>query len=295
MAALRTSSSRLLASTSRPIFRATVPARTYATETIGLSASQPPVSEKKTSTVKEPAPGKDAKIKTFHIYRWSPDTPSEKPKMQSYTLDLNKTGPMMLDALIRIKNEIDPTLTFRRSCREGICGSCAMNIDGVNTLACLCRIPTDTSTQSRIYPLPHTYVVKDLVPDLTQFYKQYKSIKPFLQRDTPSPDGRENRQSPADRKKLDGLYECILCACCSTSCPSYWWNSEEYLGPAVLLQSYRWINDSRDEHKAERLADFENSMSVYRCHTILNCSRTCPKGLNPGKAIQEIKKAMAFS
>ena len=181
------------------------------------------------------------------------------------------------------------------------------------------RIPTDTSHQARIYPLPHTYVVKDLVPDLTQFYKQYKSIKPYLQRETKTEDvsaqfpcnlylatagrpltsfslqGREFRQSPADRKKLDGLYECILCACCSTSCPSYWWNSEEYLGPAVLLQSYRWLADSRDEHKQERKDMLDNSMSLYRCHTILNCSRTCPKGLNPGKAIAEIKKSMALS
>ncbi|KAF2744076.1 succinate dehydrogenase iron-sulfur protein-like protein subunit [Sporormia fimetaria CBS 119925] len=251
--------------------------------------------ESKTSTVKDPHPGKDAKIKTFHIYRWNPDEPSAKPKMQSYTLDLNKTGPMMLDALIRIKNEVDPTLTFRRSCREGICGSCAMNIDGVNTLACLCRIPTDTAKESRIYPLPHMYVVKDLVADMTLFYKQYRSIKPYLQRDTPAPDGREYRQSKADRKKLDGLYECILCACCSTSCPSYWWNQEEYLGPAVLLQSYRWIADSRDERKAERQDALNNSMSLYRCHTILNCSRTCPKGLNPALAIAEIKKSMALS
>jgi len=232
-------------------------------------------------------------MKTFKVYRWNPDTPSEKPTMESYQLDLKKTGPMMLDALIRIKNEIDPTLTFRRSCREGICGSCAMNIDGVNTLACLCRIPTDTASESRIYPLPHTYVVKDLVPDLTLFYKQYKSIKPYLQNDTPTADGLENRQSPADRKKLDGLYECILCACCSTSCPSYWWNSEEYLGPAILLQSYRWLIDSRDERTAERKAALDNSMSVYRCHTILNCTRTCPKGLNPGRAIAETKKILA--
>ncbi|MCJ1279445.1 succinate dehydrogenase complex, subunit B [Puttea exsequens] len=301
MAALRSSASRLIART-RPLTLRTLPtSRSYATvEPISklgesLSASQPPAGPEKTSTIHEPAQSPESRTKTFHIYRWSPDTPSEKPKMQSYTLDLNKTGPMMLDALIRIKNEVDPTLTFRRSCREGICGSCAMNIDGVNTLACLCRIPTDTKQESRIYPLPHTYVVKDLVPDLTQFYKQYKSIKPFLQRETKSEDGRENRQSPTDRKKLDGLYECILCACCSTSCPSYWWNSEEYLGPAVLLQSYRWLADSRDEHKEERKAMLDNSMSLYRCHTILNCSRTCPKGLNPGKAIAEIKKTMAFA
>lgn len=237
----------------------------------------------------EPAP----LTKSFKIYRWSPDKPTEKPHMESFTLDLNKTGPMMLDALIRIKNEQDSTLTFRRSCREGICGSCAMNINGVNTLACLCRIPRDTK-EVKIYPLPHTYVVKDLVPDLTHLYKQYKSIKPYLQRDTPAPDGREYRQSKADRKKLDGLYECILCFCCATSCPSYWWNSEEYLGPAILLQSYRWLADSRDEKKAERKEYFQNSMSLYRCHTILNCTRTCPKGLNPGRAIAEIKKEMSF-
>ncbi|KAI9167530.1 Succinate dehydrogenase [Paramyrothecium foliicola] len=236
----------------------------------------------------------EPKLKTFQIYRWNPDAPTEKPRMQSYTLDLNKTGPMMLDALIRIKNELDPTLTFRRSCREGICGSCAMNINGQNTLACLCRIPAETSADVKLYPLPHTYVVKDLVPDLTHFYKQYKSIKPYLQRDTPAEDGREYRQTKEDRKKLDGLYECILCACCSTSCPSYWWNSEEYLGPAILLQSYRWLVDSRDERTAERKQNLENSMSLYRCHTILNCTRACPKGLNPGKAIGEIKKQMAL-
>ncbi|KAG8525229.1 succinate dehydrogenase complex, subunit B [Bacidia gigantensis] len=306
MAALRTPTTRLLTSAPRH-FRPSPLVRTYATVETGgvkepisklgeaMSATQPPEPASKTKNIDEPNLGPKAKTKTFHIYRWSPERPTEKPKMQTYTLDLNKTGPMMLDALIRIKNEVDPTLTFRRSCREGICGSCAMNIDGVNTLACLCRIPTSTSHEARIYPLPHTYVVKDLVPDLTQFYKQYKSIKPFLQRDTPSPDGRENRQSPAERKKLDGLYECILCACCSTSCPSYWWNSEEYLGPAVLLQSYRWLADSRDERKVERKEALDNSMSLYRCHTILNCSRTCPKGLNPGKAIAEIKKSMAFA
>nr|WGH47397.1 succinate dehydrogenase subunit B [Pyricularia oryzae] len=236
----------------------------------------------------------ESKMKTFQIYRWDPSQPSEKPRMQTYTLDLNKTGPMVLNALVRIKNELDPTLTFRRSCREGICGSCAMNINGTNTLACLCRIPTEASSEVKIYPLPHTYVVKDLVPDLTHFYKQYRSIKPYLQRDEPAPDGKEYRQSKEDRKKLDGLYECILCACCSTSCPSYWWNSEEYLGPAILLQSYRWLADSRDQRKVERRLALDNSMSLYRCHTILNCTRTCPKGLNPAKAIAEIKKEMAF-
>lgn len=189
--------------------------------------------------------------------------------MQEYNIDLNTCGPMVLDAIIKIKNDMDPTLTFRRSCREGICGSCAMNIDGTNTLACLCRI--EPQKETKIYPLPHTYVVKDIVPDLTQFYKQYKAIKPFLQRnegDFPS-DGTEIRQSKEDRRKLDGLYECILCACCSTSCPSYWWNSEEYLGPAVLMQAYRWLIDSRDQHGHERREMLQNSMSLYRCHTIM--------------------------
>lgn len=233
------------------------------------------------------------RIKTFEIYRWNPDTPEKKPQMVKYEVDLNQTGPMILDAIIRIKNEMDPTLTFRRSCREGICGSCAMNIDGVNTLACLCRI-TDESKPTKIYPLPHTYVVKDLVPDLTHLYKQYRSIKPYLQRKDP-PTGKEVRQSIAERKKLDGLYECILCFCCSTSCPSYWWNSSEYLGPAVLMQSFRWLADSRDQFREERKQALENEMSLYRCHTIMNCARTCPKGLNPGLAIAEIKKEMAFS
>ncbi|KAI9827410.1 MAG: succinate dehydrogenase complex, subunit B [Sarea resinae] len=294
MATLRTSTTRLLAS-ARPV-RMASSLRPFATVTGDApSPARHPIPESKTSTVHDPHPSKEPAIKTFNIYRWNPDEPTSKPRMQSYELDLNKTGPMMLDALIRIKNEIDPTLTFRRSCREGICGSCAMNIDGVNTLACLCRIPTETKKESKIYPLPHTYVVKDLVPDLTLFYKQYKSIKPYLQRDTPAPDGKEYRMSKADRKKLDGLYECILCACCSTSCPSYWWNQEEYLGPAILLQSYRWIIDARDEKTEARKDALNNSMSLYRCHTILNCSRTCPKGLNPGLAIAEIKKSMAFS
>ncbi|KAK0667357.1 alpha-helical ferredoxin [Cercophora samala] len=285
MAALRSTASALLgAAAARPSLRmaAAAPAAFRGMAQLADAAQQ-------NNTASE-----QANLKTFQIYRWNPDQPSEKPKMQSYTLDLNKTGPMVLDALIRIKNEIDPTLTFRRSCREGICGSCAMNINGTNTLACLCRIPNEDKADMKIYPLPHTYVVKDLVPDLTQFYKQYKSIKPYLQRDTPAPDGREYRQTKADRKKLDGLYECILCACCSTSCPSYWWNSEEYLGPAILLQSYRWLVDSRDEKTLARQDALNNSMSLYRCHTILNCTRTCPKGLNPGQAIQSIKKQMAF-
>lgn len=200
---------------------------------------------------------------------------------------------MVLDALIKIKNEIDPTLTFRRSCREGICGSCAMNIDGQNTLACTCRLSLDTPTQ--IYPLPHMYVIKDLVPDMTNFYRQYQAIEPWLQQSETTSTSRtgENLQSIEERKKLDGLYECILCACCSTSCPSYWWNSDKYLGPAALLQAYRWMSDSRDEAGKERRAKLQDPFSVYRCHTIMNCTKTCPKNLNPAKAIAEIKKAMA--
>lgn len=233
-------------------------------------------------------------MKSFKIYRWNPDTPEEKPKLVDYQVNLNECGPMVLDALLKIKNEQDSTLTFRRLCREGICGSCAMNIGGRNTLACLCRIDRDSSKDLKIYPLPHMFVVRDLVPDLTHFYKQYKLIEPYLQRNELPADGRENLQSIEDRKKLDGLYECILCACCLTLCPSYWWNQQEYLGPAVLMQAFRWLIDSRDEASAKRREMLQNSMSLYRCHTILNCTRTCPKGLNPGRAIAEIKKQLAW-
>ncbi|KAL1494804.1 hypothetical protein ABEB36_010343 [Hypothenemus hampei] len=240
---------------------------------------------------------KPSRLKTLSIYRWNPDKPQEKPYMQDYQVDLNTCGPMVLDALIKIKNEIDPTLTFRRSCREGICGSCSMNIGGVNTLACISKIDTNLSKKSKIYPLPHMYVVKDLVPDLTNFYNQYKTIEPWLQRsdsETRSKSGEVQQflQSVDDRAKLDGLYECILCACCSTSCPSYWWNGDKYLGPAVLMQAYRWIIDSRDNATAKRLDKMRDPFSVFRCHTIMNCTRTCPKGLNPGKAIAEVKKLL---
>lgn len=236
-----------------------------------------------------------AQNKTFAIYRWNPDKPGDKPRMQEYEVNLNDCGPMVLDALLKIKNEIDPTLTFRRSCREGICGSCAMNIGGVNTLACISKIDT-TAKVTKIYPLPHMYVIKDLVPDMNNFYQQYRSIQPWLQRGDESKLGSgENQllQSTQDREKLDGLYECILCACCSTSCPSYWWNGDRYLGPAVLMQAYRWMIDSRDQATAERLDKLRDPFSVYRCHTIMNCTKTCPKGLNPGKAIAEIKKLLS--
>jgi len=233
------------------------------------------------------------KQKTFAIYRWDPEKPGDKPRMQEYKVDLNNCGPMVLDALIKIKNEMDPSLTFRRSCREGICGSCAMNIGGVNTLACLSKIDANDK-KTKIYPLPHMYVVKDLVPDMNNFYQQYRSIQPWLQaEEVKSEVPQQNLQSVDDRAKLDGLYECILCACCSTSCPSYWWNGDKYLGPAVLMQAYRWIIDSRDEQQAARLDKLRDPFSVYRCHTIMNCTKTCPKGLNPGKAIAEIKKLLA--
>jgi succinate dehydrogenase / fumarate reductase iron-sulfur subunit len=236
-------------------------------------------------------PAKDAKKpRTFRIYRWNPDD-GQNPRIDTYEVDMAACGPMVLDALLKIKNEIDPTLTLRRSCREGICGSCAMNIDGTNTLACICAVDSVAKGDVKIYPLPHMPVVKDLVPDLTHFYAQFASIKPWMRTQSAAPD-RERLQSPEDRKKLDGLYECILCACCSTSCPSYWWNGDRYLGPAILLQAYRWIVDSRDEDTGARLDDLEDPFKLYRCHTIMNCARTCPKGLNPAKAIAEIKKLM---
>ncbi|HET6940556.1 MAG TPA: succinate dehydrogenase iron-sulfur subunit [Sphingomicrobium sp.] len=237
-------------------------------------------------------PAEDGKrLRTFRIYRYDPDT-DHNPRIDSYTLDLDKTGPMVLDALIRIKNEVDSTLTFRRSCREGICGSCSMNMDGRNGLACTTAIE-DIKGDVKITPLPHMEVVKDLVPDLTHAYAQYSSIQPWLKTVTPAPSGRERLQSPEDRAKLDGLYECILCFCCSTGCPSYWWNSDRFLGPAVLLQAYRWIADSRDEATGERLNELEDPFRLYRCHTIMNCANVCPKGLNPAKAIAETKKLIA--
>ncbi len=231
-----------------------------------------------------------AKVKNFLVYRWNPDD-GRNPRVDTYEVDLETCGPMVLDALLKIKNEIDSTLTLRRSCREGICGSCAMNIDGTNTLACTKPIE-EVDGDVKIYPLPHMPVVKDLVPDLTHFYAQYAAIKPWLMSDSPAPPDRERLQSKEDRSELDGLYECILCASCSTSCPSYWWNGDRYLGPAVLLQAYRWLVDSRDEHTGERLDELEDPFRLYRCHTIMNCTRTCPKGLNPAKAIAEIKKMM---
>jgi succinate dehydrogenase / fumarate reductase, iron-sulfur subunit len=238
-----------------------------------------------------PKPARGANFQEFRIYRWNPDD-GAKPRIDTYYVDRDDCGPMVLDALIWIKNKVDSTLTFRRSCREGICGSCAMNISGQNTIACTMGIDECNSGGAvKIYPLPHMPVLKDLVPDLTSFFAQHASVEPWLQTQTPSPEG-EWRQTPEDRTQLDGLYECILCACCTTACPSYWWNGDRFLGPAALLHAYRWLADSRDEMTGERLDHLEDPFRLYRCHTIMNCANACPKGLNPAKAIAEIKKMM---
>jgi len=217
------------------------------------------------------------------IYRYDP-TDGKNPYWDTYQIDLDDCGPMVLDALFKIKNEIDPTLAF-------LCGSCAMNIGGRNTLACTKGIDEVAGGTITISPLPHLPVVRDLVPDLSNFYKQYASIEPWLHTSTALPT-EEYTQSVEDRDKLDGYYECILCASCSTSCPSYWWNGDRYLGPAALLQAYRWLVDSRDDAKTERLDNLEDPFKLYRCHTIMNCANVCPKGLNPAKAIAEVKKMM---
>ncbi len=238
-----------------------------------------------------PAPQGASRVRRFAIYRYDPDS-GENPRVDTYDVDLDTCGPMVLHALIKIKDEIDSTLTFRRSCREGICGSCAMNIDGGNTLACIQAIE-DISGEVRIYPLPHMSVVKDLVPDLTNFYAQYASIKPWLQARTPPPPDRERLQSKEEQELINSPSACILCACCSTSCPSYWWNSDRYLGPASLLAAYRWLVDTRDEAAGERLDELEDPFRLYRCHTIMNCTNACPKDLNPARAIGEIKQMLA--
>ena len=232
-----------------------------------------------------------ASTRTLYIYRYEPDE-GENPRLDEYEVDMERCGPMVLDALIKIKNEIDPTLSFRRSCREGICGSCSMNINGRNTLACTCGIE-QLKGDIRIYPLPHMPVVRDLVTDLSGFYRQYAAVEPWLQNGSNEPE-RERLQRKEERARLNGLEDCILCACCSTSCPSYWWNPDKYLGPAALLQAWRWLADSRDQATAERLDHLEDAFRLYRCHTIMNCTQTCPKGLNPALAIAEIKKMVAL-
>ncbi|XP_057654266.1 succinate dehydrogenase [ubiquinone] iron-sulfur subunit-like [Diorhabda carinulata] len=234
---------------------------------------------------------KKPRLKTFNIYRYDPERKGSKPFMKKFTIDLNECRPTVLDALNKIKTEQDTTLTFRKSCREGICGSCGMNIDGVNRLACLDKIKPKGVT--KVYPLPHMYVIKDLVVDFHKFMEQHNRIKPFLIRDRPQ-KSQQFLQSIKDRDNMIGLVECILCACCSTSCPEYWWHGHskepnDFLGPAALLNSYRWITDSRDHATEERLNDLKNYFSVFRCHQINNCTVCCPKRLVPGKAIAKLR------
>jgi succinate dehydrogenase / fumarate reductase iron-sulfur subunit len=221
----------------------------------------------------------------FQIYRFNPDVDS-KPHMQFYDVAMEPTDRMLLDALVRIKIE-DDTFSFRRSCREGVCGSDAMNINGKNGLACITKL-ADLREPVEIRPLPGLPVIRDLIVDMSQFFKQYHSIKPYVVNDTPPPE-TERLQSPEDREELNGLYECILCACCSTSCPSFWWNPDKFVGPAGLLQAYRFIADTRDEAVNERLDNLEDPYRLFRCHSIMNCVDVCPKNLNPTKAIGKIK------
>lgn len=249
-------------------------------------SSQPPASRVETGKT-WPAPTNATRTQRLNVYRYDPDS-GQKPHIDTYTIDRDACGPMLLDALIHIKNTIDPTLTFRRSCREGVCGSCAMNIDGTNWLACI-RTLDEVSDSVNVYPLNNLNVIKDLVGDQRHAYAQLESIQPWLKAKTPPPGSRERLQSPEERAKLDGDYECILCFCCTSGCPSHWWNGDRFLGPAVLLQAHRWLVDSRDEATEQRLDALEDPFKLYRCHTILNCTRTCPKGLNPGKDIAEIK------
>jgi succinate dehydrogenase / fumarate reductase iron-sulfur subunit len=259
-------------------------------ETRALAKFTLPTNSKVREGYTHKAPEGTKHIKRFRVYRYNPDSDAT-PQIDTYEVDLDTCAPMVLDALIKIKEEMDSTLAFRRSCREGVCGSCAMNIDGTNTLACIKSID-DVKGDVKIYPLPHMPVAKDLIPDLTPAYAQYTFVEPWLKSKTPSPPDRERLQSPEERAKLDGLWECVLCFCCSTSCPSYWWNGDRFLGPATLLQAYRWIADSRDEETGERLDQLEDPFRLYRCHTIMNCTNTCPKTLNPAKAIGEIKRLM---
>jgi succinate dehydrogenase / fumarate reductase, iron-sulfur subunit len=249
-----------------------------------------PVRSRVVKGVTHPPPQGASEPRTFRIYRFNPDA-QENPRLDTFQLDMKSTGPMVLDALIQIKSTQDSSLAFRRSCREGICGSCAMNINGVNRLACT-TATKDLTGDVRIYPLPHMSVVKDLIPDLTNFYAQYASVKPWLQTRTPAPPDKERLQSKEDQEKIDRPAACILCACCSTACPSYWWNSERFLGPAALVAAYRWIIDSRDEATGERLDALEDPFRLYRCHTIMNCTDACPKDINPARAIAEIKKML---
>ena len=238
--------------------------------------------------------GQSASTTKLTLRIWRQKDRGSPGALQTYKLDAVSPDMSFLEMLDVVNERLiekgEEPIAFDHDCREGICGSCAMNIDGTNTLACT-KACDDVKGEVKIYPLPHMPVVKDLIPDLTHFYAQYASVEPWLKTDTPAPT-RERLQSEEDRAKLDGLYECILCACCSTSCPSYWWNGDRYLGPAVLMAAYRWLVDSRDEATGERLDQLEDPFKLYRCHTIMNCSKTCPKGLNPAKAIAETKKML---
>jgi succinate dehydrogenase / fumarate reductase iron-sulfur subunit len=228
---------------------------------------------------------------SLSVYRYNPGIHDE-PVMQNYDIDIPvKSDPMLLTLLERLKAEQDPTLSFRRSCREGVCGSDGMNINGTNGLACITTVSQLGTDKIVIRPLPGFPVVRDLVVDMSQFYQQYERIEPYLQNDT-VPPARERLQSPEERSQLDGLYECILCACCTSSCPSFWWNPEKFVGPAGLLQARRFLADSRDTATQHRLNRLQDPFSVFRCRTIMNCTTVCPKGLNPSKAIGEIRKQM---
>ena len=236
--------------------------------------------------------GKNIKnIKKINIYRWDPDK-KLNPRIDTFDIDLDKCGQMVLDALILIKDDIDSSLTFRRSCREGVCGSCAMNIEGRNTLACQKNMK-DIKGDINIFPLTHMSVVKDLVVDLSHAFKQLEFIEPWLKSNSGKSSKNEQIQSINDRSKIDGLWECILCFSCTTSCVSYWWNGQNYLGPAALLQASRWVNDSRDQEKKRRLKFIEKNSNIHNCHSIMNCANSCPKGLNPAKAIADLKKQIA--
>ncbi|MBV6273817.1 succinate dehydrogenase iron-sulfur subunit [Alcaligenaceae bacterium CGII-47] len=231
----------------------------------------------------------EKRIVKFEIYRYDPDK-DERPYMQKLDVELHPEDRMLLDAILRIKNEVDDSLALRRSCREGVCGSDAMNINGKNGLACTTNMLT-LSEPIVLKPLPGLPVVRDLIVDMTFFFDQYHSVKPYLINDTPPPE-KERLQSPEEREELNGLYECILCGCCSTACPSFWWNPDKFVGPAGLLQAYRFIADSRDEATAQRLDDLEDPYRLFRCHTIMNCTDVCPKGLNPSEAIGKIKEML---
>ncbi|XP_050672971.1 succinate dehydrogenase [ubiquinone] iron-sulfur subunit, mitochondrial-like [Leptidea sinapis] len=240
----------------------------------------------------KPKPTKDINPRrVFKVYRYDGIKTTGAPKMQSYDLDVNTCGKMVLDALIKLK-DMDPSLAFRRSCREGICGSCAINLQGNNCLACITEIPPDKTIT--ILPIPHMYVIRDLVVDMTHFFNAYNYIRPYLIRKSKEPFGEHQyAQSIEDNAKLTGLYECVLCACCSTACPSYWWNGRRFLGPAALLHAYRWVIDSRDEDTNSRLFDLRDDFAAFRCHTIMNCTLACPKGLHPALYIAQLKRLIS--